>query len=93
MIFKKWLYFLVIYQDEKLTAVRNVPETELFQALGSFGTLDPKLSHGTSSKLADVRTHLRKVSKITLSSIWKEPTGSFSIWLVGQHFLRNFESG
>ena len=38
-----------------------VPETQLFQALGSFGTLGPKLSHGTSMKFADVRTHLRKV--------------------------------
>ena len=47
----------------------KVLETIVFLALGSFGTLDPKLSHGTSSKFADVRTHLRKVSKITLYSI------------------------
>ena len=53
----------------KLSAVRKVLETPLFLALGSFGTLGPKLSHGTSSKFADVRTHLRKVSKMTLSSI------------------------
>ena len=53
----------------KLSAVRKVPETQLFQALGSFGTLGPKLSHGTSSKFADARTHLRKVSNITLSLI------------------------
>ena len=53
----------------KLSAVRKVLETRLFLALGSFGALDPKLSHGTSSKFADVRTHLRKVSNITLSSI------------------------
>ena len=45
----------------KLSAVRKVLETRLFQALGSFETLDSKLSHGTSSKFADVRTHLRKV--------------------------------
>ncbi len=45
----------------KLSAVRKVLETLLFLALGSFGTLVPKLSHGTSSKFADVRTHLRKV--------------------------------
>ena len=32
----------------KLSAVRKVPETLLFLALGSFGTLGPKLSHGTS---------------------------------------------
>ena len=51
----------------KLSAVRKVLETLLFLALGSFGTLGPKLSHGTSSKFADVRTHLRKVSKKTLS--------------------------
>ena len=56
----------------KLSAVRKVLETLLFLALGSFGTLGPKLSHGTSSKFADVRTHLRKVSKKTLSSICKK---------------------
>ena len=50
--------------------MRKVPETQLFQALGSFGTLGPKLSHGTSSKFADVRTHLRKVSKKTLSLVF-----------------------
>ena len=48
--------------------MRKVLETRLFLALGSFGTLGPKLSHGTSSKLADVRTHLRKVSKTALST-------------------------
>ena len=45
---KNDFYFLVIQEDEKLSAVRKVPETIVFQALGSFGTLDPKLSHGTS---------------------------------------------
>ena len=47
--------------------VRKVPETQLFQALGSFETLDSKLSLGTSLKFADVRTHLRKasISKVT----------------------------
>ena len=45
----------------KLSAVRKVLETIMFLALGSFGTLGPKLSHGTSLKFADVRTHLRKV--------------------------------
>ena len=45
----------------KLSAVRKVLETLLFLALGSFGTLGPKLSHGTSTKFADVRAHLRKV--------------------------------
>jgi len=49
--------------------VRKVPETRFFQALGSFETLGSKLSHGTSSKFADVRTHLRKVSKMALSLI------------------------
>ena len=48
--------------------MRKVLETRLFLALGSFGTLGPKLSHGTSSKFADVRTHLSKVSKMTLST-------------------------
>jgi len=48
--------------------VRKVPKTQLFQALGSFETLGSKLSHGTSKKFADVRAHLRKVSKMTLST-------------------------
>ena len=45
-------------------------ETLLFLALGSFGTLGPKLSHGTSSKFADVRTHLRKVSNLIRASLF-----------------------
>ncbi len=50
----------------KLSAVRKVPETQLFQALGIIETLGSIISHGTSPKFADVRTHLRKVSKMTL---------------------------
>ena len=50
----------------KLSAVRKVPETIVFQALGIIETLGSIISHGTSSKFADVRTRLRKVSKITL---------------------------
>ena len=49
----------------KLSAVRKVLEIGLFLVLGSFETLGSKLSHGTSSKFADVRTHLRKISKMT----------------------------
>ena len=60
---------ILVIEDQKLSAVRKVPETQLFQALGSFGTLGPKLSHGTSMKFADVRTHLRKVFKKTLTSL------------------------
>ena len=66
-----------IYVVIKLSAVRKVLETIVFQALGSFGTLGPKLSHGTSSKFADVRTHLRKVFLKVLFSIIKRPTGLF----------------
>ena len=47
----------------KLSAVRKVPEIIMFQALGIIETLGSIISHGTSSKFADVRTHLRKVSK------------------------------
>ena len=54
----------------KLSAVRKVLETLLFLALGSFETLGSKLSHGTSLKFADVRTHLRKVSKNTISVLF-----------------------
>ena len=54
-----------------------VPETQLFQALGSFGTLGPKLSHGTSMKFADVRTHLRKVFLKILSSIAETEVSAF----------------
>ena len=47
--------------------MRKVLEIRSFQALGSFETLGSKLSHGTSKKFADVRTHLRKVLKDILS--------------------------
>ena len=53
----------------KLSAVRKVLETLLFLALGSFETLGSKLSHGTSLKFADVRTHLKKVSRNTFTAI------------------------
>ena len=61
----------------KLPAVRKVPETITFQALGSFETLGSKLSLGTSwiAEIIhwiispNVRTHLRKVFYMTLSSI------------------------
>ena len=63
-------YELKLFNHQlKLSAVRKVPETIMFQVLGSFETLGSKLSHGTSLKFADVRTHLRKVSKMILSSI------------------------
>ena len=48
----------------KLSVVRKMPETQLFQALGIIETLGSIISHGTSSKFADVRTHLRKVSNL-----------------------------
>ena len=56
-------------QKPKLSAVRKVLEIIVFLALGSFGTLGPKLSYGTSEKFANVRTHLRKVSRIGFSLI------------------------
>ena len=56
----------------KLSAVRKVPETDLFQAHGIIETLSSIISHGTSQKFADVRTHLREVSKKYVTSIWKE---------------------
>jgi len=43
--------------------VRKVPEILVFLELGIFETLGSKISHGASKKIADVRTHLRKVSK------------------------------
>ncbi len=74
------LHFCRVSKNKmKLSAVRKVLETPLFLALGSFGTLGPKLSHGTSSKFADIRTHLRKVSKKNSSSNKKEPGGSFCV--------------
>ena len=54
----------------KLSAVRKVLETLLFLALGIIETLGSIISHGTSSKFADVRTHLRKVSKKALSLVF-----------------------
>ena len=49
----------------RLSAVRKVLEIVIFQGLESFETLGSKLSHGTSWKFADVRTHLRKASRKT----------------------------
>ena len=49
--------------------MRKVIEILVFLSLGSFGTLGPKLSYGTSKKFANVRTHLRKVSRIGFSLI------------------------
>ena len=43
--------------------MRKVPEILVFLELGIFETLGSKISHGASKKIADVRTHLRKVSK------------------------------
>ena len=63
-------YYLKAFKYSlKLSAVRKVPETTVFQALGIIETLGSIISHGTSTKFADVRTHLRKVSRKTLSSI------------------------
>ena len=53
----------------KLSAVRKVSETITFQTLGIIETVGSIISHGTSKKFADVRTHLRNVFGITLSSI------------------------
>ena len=50
--------------------MRKVPETRLFQALGIIETLGSIISHGTSSKFADVRTHLRKVSNLIRASLF-----------------------
>ena len=66
----KKIYSLELFNHLlKLSAVRKVPETIQFQALGIIETSGSIISHGTSKKFADVRTHLRKVFKITLSSI------------------------
>jgi len=51
----------MIKKIPKLSAVRKVLEPLPFQVLESFETLGSKLSHGTSKKFADVRTHVRKV--------------------------------
>ena len=44
----------------------KMPETNKFQASGIIETLGSIISHGTSKKFADVRTHLRKVLKDSL---------------------------
>ena len=44
--------------------MRKVPEIIMFQALRNYETLGSIISHGTSSKFADVSTHLRKVSNL-----------------------------
>ena len=57
----------------RLSAVRKVPETIKIQALGIIETLGSIISHGTSQKFADVRIHLRKVSKKISSSTERIP--------------------
>ena len=70
--------------------MRKVLEILEFQALGSFETLGSKLSHGTSLKFADVRTHLRKVSKKTISVLFSffQPSSKLlegaSTWMVSR---------
>ena len=59
-------YYGMNKEKSKLSAVRKVPETIQFQALGIIETLGSIISHGTSMKFADVRTHLRKVFNRTL---------------------------
>ena len=49
----------------KLSAVSKVPETIQFQVLGIIETIGSIISHGTSKKFADVRTHIRKVFLMT----------------------------
>ena len=61
----------------RLSAVRKVPETIKFQELGIFETLGSKISHGTSKKVADDRTHLRKVLKKCLFYIKKSLSALF----------------
>ena len=43
--------------------MRKVLEIQVFLELGIFETLGSKISHGALKKIADVRTHLRKVTK------------------------------
>ena len=63
-------YLLVLFDHLlKLSSVRKVLETIMFLALGIIETLGSIISHGTSSKFADVRPHLRKVSKKYVTSI------------------------
>ena len=63
-------YLLVLFDHLlKLSSVRKVLETIMFLALGIIETLGSIISHGTSSKFADVRTHLRKVFKRILAII------------------------
>ena len=56
----------------------KTPEELKLQGFGSFETLDSKLRHGTSLKFADVRHHLRKVSKkILYKKIKADPRSAF----------------
>ena len=51
------------------TTDKAVNKVFCLQTLGIFETIGSKISLGTSKKFADVRNHLRKVSKNTLFSI------------------------
>ena len=73
------------YLFSRLSAVRKVPETIMFQALGIIETLGSIISHGTSwiAEIIhwiispNVLTHLRKVSKKNLK---REPCGSLFVF-------------
>ena len=82
----------------KLSAERKVPETFLFQALGSFETLGSKLSHGTSwiAEIIhwiispNVRNHIRKVSKNLLSQILTSLYLKYSLFYYKDKLARDF---
>ena len=80
---------LVIHVYFGLSAVRKVLEI-IFQALGSFETLGSKLSHGTSKKVADVRNHIRKVSKNLLSQILISLYLKYSLFYYKDKLARDF---
>ena len=83
------------YLFPRLSAVRKVPETITFQALGIIETLGSIISHGTSwiAEIIhwiispNVHTHLRKVSKKSLSISQKSLSQCSSFF-----FLINFKS-
>ena len=89
------------YLFSRLSAVRKVPETITFQALGIIETLGSIISLGTSwiAEIIhwiispDVRTHLRKVSKKSLSISQKSLSQRSSFFIINQFQVHRCTGG
>ena len=69
-VYKKIESFIRLKGSKTFRCEKNAWNV-IVSGIGIIETLGSIISHGTSSKFADVRTHLRKVFQKILSSIWE----------------------